>query len=203
MSGRRASRDRARRVPKQVPNPNWPAMVENGRYLPSPQNRGAMKPLPDISTLRKPRRMLVDRVYDSHKVDPQRRHSSLGLRTGPIEGPTHFSQFDPLLHHVFGRAWFETGCINAHYRNMVVEGRGSPRLHAAARRRCPLHPHLGRESRRRARIDGDRVGGAGKDESDTTPARFASAWPSCAHRVSWSSTVTCTGRHFGQGRLSK
>ena len=46
----------------------------------------------------------------------------LGLRAGPIEGPTHFSQFDPLLFQLFGNAWFETGCISAHYQTMVVEG---------------------------------------------------------------------------------
>ncbi|HKU38987.1 MAG TPA: hypothetical protein VJR89_12590, partial [Polyangiales bacterium] len=43
-------------------------------------------------------------------------------RAGPIEGPTHFSQFVPLLAHVWGRAWFERGCFSAHYQNMVVEG---------------------------------------------------------------------------------
>jgi hypothetical protein len=46
----------------------------------------------------------------------------LGFRAGPIEGPTHFSQFVPLLAHVWGRAWFERGCFSAHYQNMVVEG---------------------------------------------------------------------------------
>jgi hypothetical protein len=48
--------------------------------------------------------------------------ADLGLRAGPIEGPTHFSQFDPLLFERFGQAWFETGCISAHYQTMVVEG---------------------------------------------------------------------------------
>ena len=28
----------------------------------------------------------------------------------------------PLLYEVFGQAWFEAGCISAHYQNMVVEG---------------------------------------------------------------------------------
>ena len=40
----------------------------------------------------------------------------------PIEGPTHFSQFVPLLHQVFGDDWFVRGCISSHYQNMVVEG---------------------------------------------------------------------------------
>jgi hypothetical protein len=73
--------------------------------------------------LRQPRQMLADQVYDSHKsIHDDDMAAGLGLRAGPIEGPTHFSQFDPLLHHVFGQSWFETGCISAHYQNMVVEG---------------------------------------------------------------------------------
>ena len=31
------------------------------------------------------------------------------------------SQFVPILHEVFGDAWFER-CISAHYQTMVVEG---------------------------------------------------------------------------------
>ena len=78
---------------------------------------------------RKPRQMLAEQVYDSHKsIHDDHTAASLGLRAGPIEGPTHFSQFDPLLHHLFGQAWFETGCISAHYQNMVVEGEETRRL---------------------------------------------------------------------------
>ena len=73
--------------------------------------------------LRKPRQMLADQKYDGHKsIHDDAMAEGLGLRAGPIEGPTHFSQFDPLLFRVFGQAWFETGCISAHYQNMVVEG---------------------------------------------------------------------------------
>ncbi len=73
--------------------------------------------------LRKPRQMLNDQSYDGHKsIHDDSMAEGLGLRAGPIEGPTHFSQFDPLLFDVFGKAWFETGCISAHYQNMVVEG---------------------------------------------------------------------------------
>jgi hypothetical protein len=73
--------------------------------------------------LRQPRQMLAEQVYDGHKsIHDDAMAADLGLRAGPIEGPTHFSQFDPLLHHVFGRAWFESGCISAHYQTMVVEG---------------------------------------------------------------------------------
>lgn len=72
---------------------------------------------------RKPRQMLAEQVYDGHRsIHDDQMAADLGLRAGPIEGPTHFSQFDPLLHHLFGPAWFETGCISTHYQNMVVEG---------------------------------------------------------------------------------
>jgi len=73
--------------------------------------------------LRQPRQMLAAQTYDGHKsIHDDSTAENLGLRAGPIEGPTHFSQFDPLLFAVFGRSWFETGCISAHYQNMVVEG---------------------------------------------------------------------------------
>ncbi len=73
--------------------------------------------------LRKPRQMLAEQTYDGHlSIHDDKMAEDLGLRAGPIEGPTHFSQFDPLLFQLFGPAWFETGCISAHYQNMVVEG---------------------------------------------------------------------------------
>ncbi len=73
--------------------------------------------------LREPRQMLAEQQYDGHKsIHDDAMAEGLGLQAGPIEGPTHFSQFDPLLFSRFGRAWFERGCISAHYQNMVVEG---------------------------------------------------------------------------------
>lgn len=73
--------------------------------------------------LRRPRQMLAEQTYGGHlSIHDDKTASELGLRAGPIEGPTHFSQFDPLLFGIFGRAWFESGCISAHYQNMVVEG---------------------------------------------------------------------------------
>jgi hypothetical protein len=73
--------------------------------------------------LRRPRQMLADQQYDGHKsIHDDATAGQLGLRAGPIEGPTHFSQFDPLLHALYGQAWFETGCISVHYQTMVVEG---------------------------------------------------------------------------------
>jgi len=73
--------------------------------------------------LRQPRQMLAEQTYDGHKsIHDDAMAADLGLRAGPIEGPTHFSQFDPLLFQLWGHAWFETGCISAHYQTMVVEG---------------------------------------------------------------------------------
>jgi len=73
--------------------------------------------------LRSPRQMLADQQYDGHvSLHDDSMAQGLGFRAAPIEGPTHFSQFDPLLARVWGRAWFERGCISSHYLNMVVEG---------------------------------------------------------------------------------
>jgi len=73
--------------------------------------------------LRSPRQMLADQEYGGHaSLHDDEMAKSLGFRAGPIEGPTHFSQFDPLLTRIWGRAWFERGCISAHYLNMAIEG---------------------------------------------------------------------------------
>jgi len=73
--------------------------------------------------LRKPRQMLSDQEYGGHaSIHDDSIAEKLGFRAGPIEGPTHFSLFPPLLLHIWGNAWFERGCMSAHYQNMVVEG---------------------------------------------------------------------------------
>lgn len=73
--------------------------------------------------LRTPRQMLSDQVYDSHlSLHDDATAENLGFSGAPIEGPTHFSQLVPLLYRIFGPAWFETGCLSAHYQNVCVEG---------------------------------------------------------------------------------
>ncbi|MCB1647705.1 MAG: hypothetical protein KDI36_19750 [Pseudomonadales bacterium] len=73
--------------------------------------------------LRQPRQMLEDQTYDGHvSIHDDKMAENLGFSGAPIEGPTHFSQFVPLLEQIFGQAWFETGCISAHYQTMVVDG---------------------------------------------------------------------------------
>jgi hypothetical protein len=72
---------------------------------------------------RRPRQMLHAQVYDSHaSIHDDATAQKLGFQGGTIEGPTHFSQFAPLCVNAWGNAWFETGCISAHYRNPSFEG---------------------------------------------------------------------------------
>jgi hypothetical protein len=80
-------------------------------------------PLTLTGPLRRPRQMLSQQEYGGHaSLHDDAMAQQLGFRAGPIEGPTHFSLFAPLLAHFWGKAWFERGCLSAHYQNMVVEG---------------------------------------------------------------------------------
>lgn len=73
--------------------------------------------------LREPKQMLADQEYSGHtSIHDDSMAEKLGFTAGPIEGPTHFSQFAPLLAEIWGQAWFERGCFSAHFQNMVVEG---------------------------------------------------------------------------------
>ncbi len=72
--------------------------------------------------LRAPAQMLADQSYGGHaSVHDDATAASLGLTAGPIEGPTHFSQFDPLLVDRWGERWFSHGCLSAHFQTMVLE----------------------------------------------------------------------------------
>lgn len=72
---------------------------------------------------RSPKQMLQHQEYDGHtSIHDEEQAERLGLKGAPIEGPTHFSQFDPLGVELFGQEWFERGCISSHYHNMVIEG---------------------------------------------------------------------------------
>ena len=80
-------------------------------------------PLTITGPLRSPAQMLAEQEYDGHaSVHDEAQAAALGLAGAPIEGPTHFSQFDPLASALWGEAWFERGCISSHFRTMVVEG---------------------------------------------------------------------------------
>jgi hypothetical protein len=76
-----------------------------------------------VGPWRSPRQMLQAQVYDSHaSIHDDATAQKLGFQGGTIEGPTHFSQFAPLGERIWGQAWFETGCLSAHYRNPAFEG---------------------------------------------------------------------------------
>lgn len=80
-------------------------------------------PLTLTGPARRPRQMLDDQEVGGHaSVHDAATAEGLGLAGAPIEGPTHFSQFDPLAFAAFGQRWFEAGCVSAHFSTMVVEG---------------------------------------------------------------------------------
>ena len=73
--------------------------------------------------LRAPAQMLQEQSYGGHKsLHDDSEAERLGIKAGPIEGPTHFSQFVPYLAEIWGDAWFERGCFSSHFLNMVFEG---------------------------------------------------------------------------------
>ena len=76
-----------------------------------------------VGPLRTPAQMLAEQEYAGHtSVHDDETAAKLGLAGAPIEGPTHFSQIDPLAVERWGQSWFEQGCVSSHFLNMVVEG---------------------------------------------------------------------------------
>ncbi len=76
-----------------------------------------------VGPLRAPAQMLAEQEYAGHtSVHDGETAAKLGLAGAPIEGPTHFSQIDPLAVERWGQEWFERGCVSSHFLNMVVEG---------------------------------------------------------------------------------
>ncbi len=72
---------------------------------------------------RRPANLLIEQTYNSGaSIHDDATAQRLGFRGGTIEGPTHFSQLAPLLYHVWGNSWFETGMISANYRSPSYEG---------------------------------------------------------------------------------
>lgn len=72
---------------------------------------------------RSPRNLLHDQEYDGHaSLHDESVAGDLGLAGAPIEGPTHFSQFEPFGFALWGQRWYETGCVSMHFQTMVVEG---------------------------------------------------------------------------------
>jgi hypothetical protein len=81
-------------------------------------------PIALYGPFRAPRQMLANQEYGGHvSLHDDATAKKLGFAAaGPIEGPTHFSQFVPLLDRLWGREWFETGCLSIHFKSPCVEG---------------------------------------------------------------------------------
>lgn len=72
---------------------------------------------------RKPVNMLLKQSYDNHlSLHDDAMAQKLGFKAGPVEGPTHYSQFVPLAEAIWGERFLSEGCLSVHYRNMVMEG---------------------------------------------------------------------------------
>lgn len=73
--------------------------------------------------LRAPQQMLAEQEVNDHaSIHDGETARKMGFDGGTIEGPTHFSQFDPLCYNLWGQAWFERGCLSSHFRNVCYEG---------------------------------------------------------------------------------
>lgn len=73
--------------------------------------------------LRSPRNMLAEQTYGGHaSVHDDATAQTLGFKAAAIEGPTHFSQFVPLAHHVWGDLWLSEGGLSACYKMACHEG---------------------------------------------------------------------------------
>lgn len=94
----------------------------------SPAHRAPIHPAFDTSITmtgpwRRPVNMLTEQSYDGHtSLHDDETAEKLGLRSGAIEGPTHFSQFEPLLATLWGQRWFSAGCISCHFQSICAEG---------------------------------------------------------------------------------
>ena len=93
-----------------MPTPSFDAVIEDeGAYL--------------LGPWRAPAQMLASQVYDDHaSIHDDATARKMGFKGGTIEGPTHFSQFAPLGERLWGEDWFRSGCVSAHFRNVVFAG---------------------------------------------------------------------------------
>ncbi|WP_157419834.1 hypothetical protein [Actinomadura kijaniata] len=72
---------------------------------------------------RAPRNLLAEQTYGDHaSIHDEATAQGLGVAGAAVEGPTHFSQFDPLMAALWGRRWFERGRLSAHFTAICVDG---------------------------------------------------------------------------------
>ena len=95
-------------------------MKPSGEKLPQPfsatirEERGEDGSIILVGPWRSPSNLLKGQSYADHaSIHDDSTAQGLGFRGGTIEGPTHFSQFAPLLQRAFGVAWFEFGSISS------------------------------------------------------------------------------------------
>ncbi|MBW3098971.1 hypothetical protein [Pseudohoeflea coraliihabitans] len=73
--------------------------------------------------VRQPLQMLSEQEYGHNgTIHDDATARSVGFEGGTIEGPTHFSQFVPLCHALWGDDWLARGCLSARYRAPAYEG---------------------------------------------------------------------------------
>ncbi len=101
---------------------------------------------------RNPRQMLAEQHYDGHaSIHDDATAQKLGFKGGTIEGPTHFTQFEPLGFALWGERWFREGCLSVHYRAPVFEGEEVRAIVTAD------SDEAGRASARMERLDGTEI----------------------------------------------
>ncbi|MER7173122.1 hypothetical protein [Streptomyces mesophilus] len=80
-------------------------------------------PLELSGPLRSPRNLLLDQTYGDHaSIHDPATAQQLGVAGAAVEGPTHFSQYDPLAGRMWGEKWFTDGCLSAHFEAICLEG---------------------------------------------------------------------------------
>lgn len=71
---------------------------------------------------RSPKNMLAEQAYGGHaSIHDDSTAQQLGFKSATIEGPTHFSQFVPLAHAVWGDRFLREGCLSVAYKTACHE----------------------------------------------------------------------------------
>lgn len=80
-------------------------------------------PLEISGPFRSPRNLLLDQTYGDHaSIHDPATAQQLGVAGAAVEGPTHFSQYDPLATRMWGEEWFTSGCLSAHFAAICLDG---------------------------------------------------------------------------------
>lgn len=79
-----------------------------------------------IGALRTPRNLTAVRAQSTGAATPGSIHDDataqkLGFRGGTVAGSVHMGQFPPVLTHVFGERWWQTGSMSLYFRFATVD----------------------------------------------------------------------------------